>query len=536
MKKLQELFDKWKSGKSAKNADPYAEKAFSEKEEAQKIKKELNRSLKINVDTFRKILGESTDIKIREFMFGSDSPVKAALIFIDGMVNNEIITESIMKPLMLSTMPLKSGSANLVDEVQQRIICSGDVVVSANEKELIDSCLGGDTVLLIDGFQQGLIISSKGWEKRSVTEPQTAAVVRGPREGFTENYRTNTSLLRRKIRNPALRMDTLKIGRKTRTTVSIAYLEGVADPALIKEIKRRLSALEVDSILESGYIEQYIEDAPYSIFPTIGKSEKPDVVAAKILEGRAAILVDGTPFVLTAPMLFVENFQTAEDYYTRTFYATSVRILRFLSFFIAVFSPGIYVAISTFHQELIPIKLLFTIAAARSGTPFPVVIEGLLLLLAFEILREAGLRLPQPIGQAVSIVGALVMGDAAVSAGLVGTPMVVTVAISAMAEFVTPENQDVITLLRFAFLLAGSFLGGFGIMLGTLALLIHIASLESFGVPYFSGIAPVNKQNMEDIFVRAHLWSMTKRPTEIAHSDVVRQKGKIPPDETDLNE
>ncbi|QKO30733.1 MULTISPECIES: spore germination protein [Caproicibacterium] len=498
-----------------------------------KEKKKLSLSLSTNIKWFKELLGKSDDIKVREFTFGNKRVVNAALIFIDGLVSNEIITESIMKPLLLYDESLQETPTNnahdLMNQIQRRVLCSGDVTANSYVEDLVTSCLRGDTVLLLDGTCQGLVVSSKGWDKRSVTEPQTESVARGPREGFTENFRTNTSLLRRKIRSPALRMDSFTIGEKTHTMVCVAYLKGVADEKLIEEIKRRLNTLKVDAILESGYIEQYIEDAPFSLFPTIGKSEKPDVIAGKILEGRAAIIVDGTPFVLTAPMLFTESFQTAEDYYSRTLYASAIRLMRFLSFLIAVFAPAFYVAATIFHQEMIPTKLLFTIAAAREGTPFPAVVESLILLLAFEVLREAGLRLPRPVGQAVSIVGALVMGDASISAGLVGAPVVVTVAISAMAEFVTPENQDSITLLRLIFLLLSAALGGYGIMLGTLGMLIDLASLESFGVPYFAGIAPAHSHDMEDLFVRAPLWSMTERPPEFARKDRTRQKGSKPP-------
>lgn len=491
----------------------------------------MKTSLKDNIAIMQSHLGDCNDVKIREFTFGRFPSINAALVFIDGLVNNEIITEGIMKPLMLYDAKAKG---NVVEDVQKRIICSGDVINSDKEDKLLESCLSGDTVLLIDGYRCGIIISSKGWDKRSVTEPQTEAVARGPREGFTENFRTNTSLLRRKIRNPAFRMDTFVIGEKTRTIVSVAYLKGVADESLITEIKRRLNSINVDAILESGYIEQYIEDAPLSIFPTIGKSEKPDVIAAKILEGRAAIIVDGTPFVLTVPLLFTESFQTAEDYYVRTFYASIIRLLRFFSFIFAVFAPAFFIAITTFHQEVIPTTLMFTIATAREGTPFPTVIEALILLLAFEILREAGLRLPRPIGQAVSIVGALVMGDAAVSAGLVGAPMVITIALTAMAEFVTPEHQDAIIVMRIISLILASILGGYGILLSVLGMLVHLASLKSFGVPYFAGVAPMHIQDWKDLFIRTPLWTMKKRPSEFAHQDVIRQRVNVPPGDTSM--
>lgn len=520
---LIQLLKKWVNFRKQQNGAQQEEEV-----PGANLPKNISRSLRKNMEMARTTLGDSNDVKIRQFAISSDNPVDAALVFIDGLISNDIITECIMKPLLLYGAQTKG---NLIEEIKKRILCAGDVTESAETEKLLQSCLSGDTILLVDGCSRGLIISSKGWDKRSVTEPQTEAVSRGPREGFTENFRTNTSLLRRKIRNPALRMDSFTIGEKTGTLVCVAYIKGVAEPSLIAEIKRRLSEINVDGILESGYIEQYIEDHPFSVFQTIGKSEKPDVVAAKLLEGRAAIIVDGTPFVLTAPMLFTESFQMAEDYYVRTVYASTVRLLRFCSFLLAVFAPAFFIAITTFHQELLPTTLMFTISAAREGTPFHTVVEAILLLFAFEVLREAGLRLPRPVGQAVSIVGALVMGDAAVSAGLVGAPMVVTIAITAMAEFVTPDYQEAITLLRFVFIILSAVLGGYGILLGILVILVNLASMDSFGVPYFSGVAPARSQNMKDTFIRAPLWMMNRRPMEFARRDVTRQRSGRPPDD-----
>jgi len=260
-----------------------------------------------------------------------------------------------------------------------------------------------------------------------VEEPDTEAVVRGPREGFTENLKTNTALLRRKIKNPNLRFELIKLGNQTNTNVCITYIKGICNEKFVTEARKRLKHIKTDSILESGYIEAFIEDAPYSPFATVANSEKPDVTAAKILEGRLAVLVDGTPIALTVPYLFMEGFQSSEDYYSRPYYVTLVRWIRFLAFFITVYLPSLYVAATTFHQELIPTPLLVTMIAAKEGTPFPAFVEALLMGLIFEILREAGVRMPRPIGQAVSIVGALVIGEASVSAGLIGAPMVIIV-------------------------------------------------------------------------------------------------------------
>ena len=444
------------------------------------------------------------------------------------MVNNSQQIEGIIKPLMFEkdsdNRPENGYTANYIME---KILYTNDVVESGSTNELIQGCTSGDTILLLENNNTGLIISTRGFETRSITEPSTEQVVRGPREGFTENFRTNTSLLRRKIKNPNLKLDSVIKGKKTSTDVCVAYIEGVANPKLVKLVKQRIKNLNIDSVLDNGYIEQYIEDSPFSIFATIGHTEKPDVAASKILEGRVAILVDGSPFALTIPFLFIENFHTSEDYYMRPLFASLIRILRLISFIVSIFLVPAYIAFSTFHQELIPTTLLFTIANAREGTPFPASVEALILVLSFEILREAGLRLPRPVGQAISIVGALIMGDAAVAAGIVGAPVVIAVAISAVGTFVTPEIVDIIALLRIIFILLASVLGGFGITIGLLGMLIHLATLKSFGTNYFDTIIPSG--DTKDSFVRMPLWAMQKRPKEIAYNDTTRREVFVPP-------
>lgn len=317
------------------------------------------------------------------------------------------------------------------------------------------------------------------------------------------------------------------IGRKTLTSVCIAYIQGVANPTVVEEVKRRLDALDIDSVLDTGYLEQYIEDSPMSIFPTMSYTEKPDVAAGRVLEGRIAIIADGSPFVLTVPKLFIESFQTSEDYYVRPLYATASRILRFMAYVIAAFAPSIYIALTTFHQELIPTTLLNTIAASREGTPFPAFIEALIMVFAYEILREAGVRLPRPVGSAISIVGALIMGDAAVSAGIVGAPMVITIAITAVAGFVVPEQTESAAFMRLISMIAAAFLGGYGIAIVFLGMLIHLASLKSFGVPYFTAVT--YSRDQEDIFVRMPLWMMRERPADIAEGDMTRRRTGTPP-------
>jgi spore germination protein KA len=487
----------------------------------------LNKKLQKNLDNLKDVLGDSNDLKIHSFRFGPDNAHAGALVFIDGLVDNSTLTDAILRPVMSWRPQQKHSPADILDTLEHEVLCAGDINIAKSISDVVSGCLSGDTALLVDGCVTGLVISSKGWEKRGVAEPQSETVVRGPREGFTENLRTNTALIRRKIKSELLRLDHMVVGRKTKTSVCLMYLENVANPKVVETVKYRISRLEVDSILESGYIEEYIEDAPFSPFATIAYSEKPDVVAAGILEGRVAILVDGTPFVLTVPMLFIESFQTSEDYYSRPLYASLTRMLRFVAYVITIFAPAIYITLTAFHQELIPTTLLFTIANAREGTPFPVFVEALIMIFAFEILREAGIRLPRPIGQAISIVGALIMGDAAVSAGLVGAPVVITVAITAVAGFLVPTQNDSSSILRIVMMILATSMGFFGVAMGFLAMLSHLASLTSFGVPYLDSFS--HADDMKDSVVRMPLWTMIKRPRHIARGDTTRRHFFVPP-------
>lgn len=478
--------------------------------------KKFTDNLDANIEILRNIITESSDLIFRRFVFGEDK--NAAIVYIDGLIDKTLVHENILKPLM-GAESFKDGELPEkidIEYVKSKLLFVGSIDEKESVDDIVSKILSGDTVFLMDGAKKALAVSLRGWERRGIEEPQTESVVRGPREGFTETLRINTSMLRRKIKNPNLKFETLTIGERTKTDVCIAYINGLAKPELIEEIKARLSKIKTDAILESGYIEQYIEDAPFSIFSTVANSEKPDKVAAKLLEGRAAILVDGTPFVLTVPMVFIESFQAAEDYYSRPFFASTIRLLRFIAFFISILAPALYVAMSTFHQELIPTALLLSMAAAHEGVPFPAALEAAIMIIVFEILREAGVRLPRPIGQAVSIVGALVIGEAAVSAGLIGAPMVIVVAITAVSSFAVPSQTDSAAIIRFCLLILAGVMGGYGIAIGLLAMLVHLSALRSFGIPYLMPLAPFNRSGMRDTFIRAPIWAMKKRPLGIA--------------------
>lgn len=490
---------------------------------------ELSDVLDGNIKLLTGILVKSSDLIIRRFVLGKK--VDASIIYIDGLVDKALVSETILKPLMYYTDVSSLPKMVDIEYVKSSLLYTGSIDFASSMDDVISKILSGDTAFFMDGEAKALTVSLRDWKARGIEEPLTESVVRGPREGFTETLRFNTSLLRRKIKSPDLRFETITIGERTKTDVCIAYIEGLAKPELIEEIKLRFSKIKIDAVLESGYIEQFIEDAPYSIFSTVGNSERPDNVAGKLLEGRAAILVDGTPFALTVPCLFIESFQSTEDYYSRPYFASMIRFLRFIAFFISILAPALYVALSTFHQELIPTPLLLSMAAAHEGVPFPAVVEAFIMLLFFEILREAGVRLPRPVGQAVSIVGALVIGEAAVSAGLIGAPMVIVVAVTAVSGFTIPSQTDSSTIIRFLLLILAGFMGGVGVAVGLIAMLIHMATLKSFGTPYLMPITPIDKNGLRDAFIRAPLWKMIKRPKGMA-DDEIRQKPLSKPPQT----
>lgn len=490
---------------------------------------ELSSNINQNVNILKNILGESDDIVYRTFSFGKSSEINAIIIFLKDMVKSSEINNIIMQLFTYDKFNNREIKLNNMNIIKNNIISIGDIKKTHYINEIVDGCISGDAVLLIDGLNESLIMNSRDYKGRKVEEAKTEAVVRGPREGFSENISINISLLRHEIKNQNLMFKTIKIGEQTKTSICIAYLKNIANPKLVEEVCKRLKRINTDAILESGYIEQFIEDTPYSIFPTVGNSEKPDTAAAKILEGRVGILVDGTPFALTVPMLFIEGFQNAEDYYSRTYYSSIIRMLRFFCFFITILLPAVYVMLSTFHQELIPTTLLFTIAAGREGVPFPAVMEVGLMIITFEILREAGVRLPRPVGQAVSIVGALVIGQSAVSAGLVGGILVIIVALTGVSSFVVPVFTDAASILRIILLILAGTLGIFGLGLGLLTTLIHIVSIRSFGTPYLSPLAPLEKDDLKDSFVRTYIWKMFKRPHNIGVKNIKRQGENLKP-------
>ncbi|MEC1520531.1 spore germination protein [Neobacillus niacini] len=474
--------------------------------------KAIHSALQDQIDYIKEKTGNSTDVNIRKLQLGDGIGPNVAVVFIEGIADSKAINDFIIE----STMNHRTvhNSRPLFEILLEDVVALGDVKEITDWENLFLSLMSGESIILVDGSHKALSASTRGGEQRSIQEPSSQVTVRGPRDGFTESIRTNTALIRRRIQNPNLWMENMKIGSVTKTDVSIMYIKGIAKEDIVQEVRNRLKSIEIDSILESGYIEQFIEDEALTTFPTLYHTERPDMVAGNLLEGRVAIVVNGTPFVLIAPAVFIQFFQSVEDYYGRADIATALRFLRILIFFISIIAPAAYIAITTFHQEMIPTQLLIAIAAQRETVPFPALVEALIMEVSFEILREAGVRMPRAVGSAISIVGALVIGQAAVQAGIVSPAMVIVVAITAIANFATPAFAVAISsrLIRFGFMFAAATFGFYGIILGVIILAVHLCSLRSFGVPYLTPMAPLIVENLGDTIVRLPLWAQKKRP------------------------
>ncbi|WP_199620175.1 spore germination protein [Paenibacillus alkalitolerans] len=484
----------------------------------------LTANLEHNLDAIRKLLESPNDLVIRQFVVGNGQHA-CALIFIDGLADKKSVEDTILHNIQLL---LPQAGKQVPDSTEQIIKALLDGVVSQaeiNKSHTMDdvmlAILSGNTAFLLDGSAEAVVFGTKGWRGRSVEEPVTESVVRGPRDGFTESIRTNTSLIRRRISEPNLRFKSFKLGRRSRKDVFLAYIDGIANPSIIDEAKRRLESIDIDYVPESGTIEQWIEDSFLSPFPQILHTERPDKVAAALTEGRIAILLDGTPFVLILPITLGVLLLSPEDYYERWQIGTLIRFLRYVAAFIALFLPSLYVALVSYQPGLIPSKLAFSIAGSREGVPFPAIVEALMMEITLELLREAGIRLPKPIGQTIGIVGGLVIGEAAVAAGIVSPIMVIVVAITAISSFTLPSYSFAIAIriIRFGAMLAAGVFGLFGIIMVYIMINIHIANLKSFGVPYSTPFAPFFTSDWKDLLFRAPLMMLRKRPQMLQTDD-----------------
>ncbi|MEH6852074.1 spore germination protein [Bacillus sp. 491mf] len=484
----------------------------------------------LDLELVKKEINDNSDVHFREFNIGRTG-IKAAIIFVEGLSDKELIDTHIMKSLMvdfyeeyMNDSSYKKGTVSK-EFIKEQVLSISEVSEAHDINDLMSKVLTGSTALLVDGSPDVLILSTTKGRTRNVEEPISEVSVRGPRIGFTEVLSDNTALLRRHGENAGLSLVKFQVGKRAKKELVVAYMKEIADSELIEEVKRRIQKIDIDNVPESGYIEQLIEDNYFSLFAQVQSTERPDRVIAALMEGRVAILLDGTPFALIAPVTFSMMMQSPEDYYERWIPGTLFRILRFGAAIISLFTPALYISFISFHPGLIPTKLAISIIGGKMGVPFPAIIEALLMEVAIEILREAGLRLPKPIGSAMGIVGGLIIGQAAVEAGIVSPIMVIVVAATAISSFaLTPYSTAIpLRILRFAGMFCAALFGLYGLILFFLFLCSHLVKLKSFGVPYVSPAVPYKASDWKDFIVRAPFQMMKRRPEMLHPKDPIRK-------------
>ncbi len=503
--------------KNVESRKPKPPSTILEKLKDAKTSKNLQETIRV-IET---IFSKDNDFGKRDIVIFES--ISSTVLFLDSITDKELIGKEIIKPLTEWTSQpeaMENQNQNM-DEfktlVVKKVLYHANVKMESNLSKVVNSILRGKAILVIDGIDHVFIIDTAKTDKRSIAQPETEQVIRGPRDGFIENIQTNTALIRSRLPIPEFRVKAIEIGTLTKSTVAVCYIDGITNEALIEDVMRRLSTIDVDRILDAGYIEQFIQDNPRSPFPQIKSTERPDVVVGNLVEGRVALLVDGSPFALIAPSTFSQFYHTSEDYNERFIMVSIIRFVRIVALLFSLIMPSLYVAIISYHPELIPTAFAVAVTSGRAGVPFPAVVEVFLLEAAMEILREATVRMPKQVGGALSIVGVLVVGQAAVEAGFVSPITVVVIALTSIGSFATPSYNMAIgfRMLRFPLLIITGLFGFYGLMLGLLFTCNHLLSLKSFGVPYLSPIAPANFGGLKDTIFRAPLNWLLDRPEEL---------------------
>jgi spore germination protein KA len=469
----------------------------------------LSRSLDDNVALLEGLFTDVDTLRTRRFACNRNTSLKYCIVYSEGVVDITVINDNIIKPLMLSDAA--EPGRRLIDTLASGVLQVNDAKPTGSLVDIVEGICYGDTALLAEGAAQALMLNTKKFKQRNVAEPDSEKTLTGPREGFTETLETNLSLLRRKVKTHELKMKLKTMGRRTRTSVCVCYFDGIVNKKVLAELYRRLDKVDIDAVLDTNYLTEFIRDSRFSLFRTIGYTERPDVVIGKLLEGRIAILVDGSPAVLTLPYLFIENFQSSEDYYLSFFYTSFSRLLRMIGLLFTITVPAFFIAIVAFHREMMHTQLLINIAAERQNAPLPAVAEAFVMIIIFDILRETGVRMPSNIGQALSIVGALVIGQSAVEARLVAAPMIIVVAFTGITALLVPKLNAPIIYLRLGLLFIAAMFGFYGLVAGLSLIAVHIISLRSFGVPQISLTGNLQYQEVKDTFFRAPWWQMRIR-------------------------
>lgn len=481
----------------------------------------INLNLKKNLDLINDRIGKNNIVVSKSLLIGNEEQLEGAIVYINGLASKDIIDRDVLHPLMLHVKENLKDKPNIMEYISKKYITMSNTKIEKDINNVLSSLKRGQTALLLENSDEAIIIDTSSGDYRSISEPTNESSIRGSREGFIEKLETNTSIIKRRIRDENLVIDNMVLGRRTQRDLAIIYIDNIVDKNVLQELKYKLSSIDVDSVSLMGYIQQYIENDAYSIFPQSRTTERPDVVEGNLMEGRIAVMLEGTPIVLLTPSIFIEFFQAIEDYTQRTIVSSFTRILRALSVIIVITFPSIYLTLIKFNAELIPIKFVNTIIQSRSNIPLTPFMEILSMEIIVEFLREGGLRLPPKVNQTLSIVGGIIIGEAAIKAGIVSSSTLLIIGISIIAAFLTP-NYDMslaVRFIRFPMLILSNYLGLLGLTAGFFFLLVHICSLESLGVPYFS----FHNEEYKDIFIRSPLWTMNKRPDSIPNNNPIRQ-------------
>lgn len=479
-----------------------------------KTRRFFSESITENLECFKREFDESADLCIKHIDIAG---VKSAVITIAGMVSKDTLTQSVVVPIIRAHV---KGSTPLekYEYIRDHVVAASDQMQIATYEQAFEMIMSGFALFSMDGCDHMLALGVQGFPFRAITEPSSEVMQRGSREGLVEPITVNITLIRRRLKSSKLKFEMMEIGGMSKTSVCLCYLRDRVSPEVLSKVKEKLESIDLEMVMESGYIIPYLEErGDFSLFSGVGMTERPDTVCGKISEGRIAILIDGTPNVLIVPYLFVEYFQYLDDYSMRPYFATFTRWLKYLAFFISTLLPGLYVGISTFNPEILPGPIFNKIALAVGTTPFSLMFETVLIHLIYEIMREAGLRIPRPLGHAVSIVGALVIGETAVSAGLIGAPTLMVVALTAISSYVIPNLYEPVSILKFIFIITGGLLGIWGIMIVFTAVLVNICSKTTYGIPFTSPLAPFNIFAMRDVLVRGG-WSFLAKKSVRVHN------------------
>lgn len=468
---------------------------------------EYDKNKKKFEDDFR----DCSDFLMRETVICGE---KGFFCVMDGLIDSLQLSQLIMSPILERDISFHDNQ-DLQNKIKLSVVNSLEMNEATTFKDCYFFLMSGFCVFVLDGCNKALVFGIQGWAKRSIDEPTNESNVKGAKECFIEALNDNKALLRKRLKTHHLKLKQIKLGSAADTPVVIAYVDNRADPELVREIEHRLKGANLNTVVDYGEILPFVDTDIKSFFSCVGNTERPDTAVSKLLEGRIVIMVEGTPFAIYLPYLFSDNFQSVDDYDNPPFHSGFIRVLKYFSFVISVFLPGIYVAVGTFHQELIPTNLLYTIASEEITTPFSLTTEAIILLVLYEIMREAGIRLPKAIGHAVSIIGGIIIGETTVTAGLIGAPMLVVIAMTAISSYVVYPLYESVSVLRFLFIIFGGMFGMYGIILGAGVVFINICSLNPFGVPLSSPISPLDRHSLGDIFYRETWLKLSKRKVRV---------------------